>query len=95
FDDHFSADTLFDMGYENEIGGGIDQRLVAVACQEMLKMFKGKGGDNSVLRDHASTSHTASSAPGVGQEPSMNPNFNCNTPKMGRSRIWSPGHVTS
>ncbi|GKC77282.1 hypothetical protein Tco_1128056 [Tanacetum coccineum] len=57
FDDHFSADTPFDMGYENEIGGGVDQRLVAAVCQEMMKMFKGKGGDNSVSRDHASTSH--------------------------------------
>ncbi|GJZ01387.1 retrovirus-related pol polyprotein from transposon TNT 1-94 [Tanacetum coccineum] len=61
FDDHFSADTPFDMGYENEIGtnsgGGVDQRLVAAVCQEMMKMFKGKGGDNGISRDHASTSH--------------------------------------
>ncbi|GJS68099.1 retrovirus-related pol polyprotein from transposon TNT 1-94 [Tanacetum coccineum] len=61
FDDHFSVDTPFDMSYENEIGtssgGGVDQRLVATVCQEMMKMFKGKGGDNSVSRDQASTSH--------------------------------------
>ncbi|GJR48344.1 retrovirus-related pol polyprotein from transposon TNT 1-94 [Tanacetum coccineum] len=61
FDDHFSADTPFDMGYENEIGttsgGGVDQRLVAAVCQEMMKMFKGKGGDNGISRYHASTLH--------------------------------------
>ncbi|GJU70839.1 sulfotransferase 16 [Tanacetum coccineum] len=61
FDDHFSADTPFDMGYENEIGinlgGGVDQRLVAAVCQEMMKMFKGKWGNNGISRDHASTSY--------------------------------------
>ncbi|GKE64351.1 pyridoxal 5'-phosphate synthase-like subunit PDX1.2 [Tanacetum coccineum] len=49
------------MGYENEIwttsGGGMDQRLVTVMCQEMMKIFKGKGGDNGISRDHASTLH--------------------------------------
>ncbi|GKG55381.1 hypothetical protein Tco_0572021, partial [Tanacetum coccineum] len=54
------ADTLFDMGNENEIrpssDGGFDQRLVAVVYQEM-KMFKRKGGDIGILRDYASTSH--------------------------------------
>nr|GEW04151.1 hypothetical protein CTI12_AA061570 [Tanacetum cinerariifolium] len=61
FNDHFSADTPFDMGYENEIrtnsGGGVDKRLVAAVCQEMMKMFKGKKDDNGISRDHASTSH--------------------------------------
>nr|GEW28213.1 hypothetical protein [Tanacetum cinerariifolium] len=52
-----SADTPFDMGYENEMGGGVDEILVAAVCQKMMNMFKGKGGDNSVSRDHASTSH--------------------------------------
>ncbi|GJX82366.1 RNA-directed DNA polymerase, eukaryota [Tanacetum coccineum] len=42
FDDHFSADAPFDICYENEMGGGVDQRLVAAVCQEMMKMFKGK-----------------------------------------------------
>nr|GEU41229.1 hypothetical protein [Tanacetum cinerariifolium] len=39
--------VLRKLGYENEIGtnsgGGVDQRLVAAVCQEMMKTFKGKG----------------------------------------------------
>nr|GEV35790.1 hypothetical protein [Tanacetum cinerariifolium] len=46
FDDHFSGDTPFDLGSENEIGvhqwGSFDQKLVAVVCQEVMRMFKGK-----------------------------------------------------
>ncbi|GJR03574.1 retrovirus-related pol polyprotein from transposon TNT 1-94 [Tanacetum coccineum] len=40
-------------------GGGVDQRLVAAVCQEMMRMFKGKGGDNGISRDHASTSRAS------------------------------------
>ncbi|GJR79043.1 retrovirus-related pol polyprotein from transposon TNT 1-94 [Tanacetum coccineum] len=61
FDDHSSVDTPFDMSYENDIWtnscGGVDQRMVAAICKEMMKMFKGKGGDTSILGDYASTSH--------------------------------------
>nr|GEU80080.1 hypothetical protein [Tanacetum cinerariifolium] len=57
FDDHFSADTPFDMGYENKtgtnLGGGVDQRLVVAVCLEMMKMFKGKGSNNGISKDHA------------------------------------------
>ncbi|GJT74230.1 hypothetical protein Tco_1040955 [Tanacetum coccineum] len=59
FDEHFHCDTPFDMGSENEVGfgqnGGVDQKLVAAVCQEMMKMFKGKG----IIEDknYAGTSH--------------------------------------
>ncbi|GJX01202.1 retrovirus-related pol polyprotein from transposon TNT 1-94 [Tanacetum coccineum] len=59
FDEHFHCDTPFDMGSENEVGfgqnGGVDQKLVAAVCQEMMKMFKGKG----IVEDknYAGTSH--------------------------------------
>ncbi|GKB05824.1 retrovirus-related pol polyprotein from transposon TNT 1-94 [Tanacetum coccineum] len=47
FDEHFNRETPFDMGYENEVGmsqhGNVDQKLVAVVCQEMMKLFKNKG----------------------------------------------------
>ena len=60
FDEHFHGDTPFDMGYENEVSmthnSGVDQKLVAAVCQEMMKMFKGKGVmDDS--KGSASTSH--------------------------------------
>nr|GEZ37231.1 hypothetical protein [Tanacetum cinerariifolium] len=46
FDEHFSGETPFDMGYENEVSLGqnrhVDQKLVAAVCQEMMKMFRGK-----------------------------------------------------
>ncbi|GJR42949.1 pyridoxal 5'-phosphate synthase-like subunit PDX1.2 [Tanacetum coccineum] len=46
FDEHFSRETPFDMGYENEVSlgqnGHVDQKLVAAVCQEMMKMFRGK-----------------------------------------------------
>nr|GEU75894.1 hypothetical protein [Tanacetum cinerariifolium] len=62
FDDHISADTPFDMGNENKIGtnlgGGFDKRLVAVVCQEMMKMFKGKGVDSGTPRDYKSIAYT-------------------------------------
>ncbi|GJR72320.1 hypothetical protein Tco_0084685 [Tanacetum coccineum] len=63
FDDHFGSDTPFDLGSENEIGmhqgGGFDQKLVVVVCQEVVKMFRGKGGESSASRDYASTSHAS------------------------------------
>nr|GEV28941.1 hypothetical protein [Tanacetum cinerariifolium] len=45
FDEHFHGDTPFDMGSENEVAfghNGVDQKLEATVCQEMIKMFKGK-----------------------------------------------------
>ncbi|GJV15215.1 retrovirus-related pol polyprotein from transposon TNT 1-94 [Tanacetum coccineum] len=54
-----TVDQCFEkIGYPNwykrtSSGRGVDQRLVAVVCQKMMKMFKGKRGDNSVSRDHA------------------------------------------
>nr|GEY47570.1 retrovirus-related Pol polyprotein from transposon TNT 1-94 [Tanacetum cinerariifolium] len=42
FDEHFSRETPFDMGYENEVSmgqnGHVDQKLVAAFCQEMMKI---------------------------------------------------------
>nr|GEU30516.1 hypothetical protein [Tanacetum cinerariifolium] len=58
-----SGETPFDLGSENEISGGVDQRLVAKVCSEMMKMFKGKGiADESggPMRKYASTSRHAS-----------------------------------
>ncbi|GJY90478.1 retrovirus-related pol polyprotein from transposon TNT 1-94 [Tanacetum coccineum] len=56
FDDHCSADIPFGMGSENEIGlnqgSGFDQKLVADVCQEMMRMFKGKGTDSSASRGY-------------------------------------------
>ena len=63
FEEQFNGDTPFDMGSENEIGvsqnGGFDQKLVAAVCQEMMRMFKGKGvmGETSTARDYAGTHH--------------------------------------
>ncbi|GKA50277.1 ulp1 protease family, C-terminal catalytic domain-containing protein, partial [Tanacetum coccineum] len=65
FDEHFHCDTPFDMGSENEVGfgqnGGVDQKLVAAVCQEMMKMFKWKG----IMEDknYAGTSHAAVTKP--------------------------------
>nr|GEW75068.1 hypothetical protein [Tanacetum cinerariifolium] len=46
FDEHFSGETPFDIGYENEVSLGqnwhVDKKLVADVCQEMMKMFRGK-----------------------------------------------------
>nr|GFB91132.1 hypothetical protein [Tanacetum cinerariifolium] len=59
FDEHFHSETPFDMGSENKVGFGqndrVDQKLVAPVCQEMMKMFKGKG----IMKDknYACTSH--------------------------------------
>ncbi|GKB89372.1 retrovirus-related pol polyprotein from transposon TNT 1-94 [Tanacetum coccineum] len=53
-----SRETPFDLGIENEISGGVDQRLVAAVCSEMMKMFKGKGiADESSgpMKNYAST----------------------------------------
>ncbi|GKB65019.1 ALP1-like protein isoform X1 [Tanacetum coccineum] len=59
FDEHFSGETTFDMGYENEVGlgqnGHVDQKLVAIVCQEMMKMFRGKGVTKK--KGAASSSH--------------------------------------
>ncbi|GJV30428.1 pyridoxal 5'-phosphate synthase-like subunit PDX1.2 [Tanacetum coccineum] len=45
FDEHFTVESPFDIGIENEVAmnqnGGYDQKLVAVVCQEVMKMFKG------------------------------------------------------
>ncbi|GKB02325.1 putative RNA-directed DNA polymerase, partial [Tanacetum coccineum] len=61
FDDHFSSDTPFDLCNENDIemhqGGGFDQKLVVVVCQEVMNMFKGKGGESNASREYACTSH--------------------------------------
>ena len=61
FDEFCGNETPFDLSCENEIGlnqgGGVDQKLVAAVCQEMMKMFKGKGTDSGVPRDYATTSH--------------------------------------
>nr|GEY20070.1 hypothetical protein [Tanacetum cinerariifolium] len=47
FDEHFTKESPFDMRAENEVAmnsnGGYDQKLVVVVCQEVMKMFKGKG----------------------------------------------------
>ncbi|GJW63602.1 copia protein [Tanacetum coccineum] len=59
FDEHFSGETPFDMGYENEVGlgqnGHVDQKLVAAVCQEMMKMFRGRA--SSKEKRGASSSH--------------------------------------
>ncbi|GJU12708.1 pyridoxal 5'-phosphate synthase-like subunit PDX1.2 [Tanacetum coccineum] len=59
FDEHFSGETPFDMGYENEVGlgqnGHVDQKLVAAVCQEMMKMFRGRA--SSEEKRGASSSH--------------------------------------
>ncbi|GJT50340.1 retrotransposon protein, putative, ty1-copia subclass [Tanacetum coccineum] len=55
-------DTPNYFAYENEVHGeksDMDQRMVAVVCQEMMKMFKGKNVDQinvaSTSKPHAST----------------------------------------
>nr|GEY03687.1 hypothetical protein [Tanacetum cinerariifolium] len=59
FDEHFSEETPFDMGYENEVSlgqnGHVDQKLVAAVCQEMMKMFRGKAISED--KGGASSSH--------------------------------------
>nr|GEV75931.1 cysteine-rich RLK (receptor-like protein kinase) 8 [Tanacetum cinerariifolium] len=48
FSPYIAKETPFDFKYENEMQGGktdLDQRMVIVVCQEMMKMFKGKGLD--------------------------------------------------
>lgn len=49
--DFEQTDTPFDFEYENDIVGEqkteFDQKLVAAVCQEMMKMFKNKGGETS------------------------------------------------
>ncbi|GJZ52807.1 retrovirus-related pol polyprotein from transposon TNT 1-94 [Tanacetum coccineum] len=63
FDEHFHGDTPLDMGSENEVRFGkndrVDQKLVAAVCQEMMKMFKWKG----IMEDknYAGTSHAGAS----------------------------------
>ncbi|GJT22442.1 copia protein [Tanacetum coccineum] len=56
-DDHFNGDTPFDLGNENKIwvnqGGDFNQKLVVAVCQEVLRMFKGKGVKSSASREHA------------------------------------------
>ncbi|XP_071728320.1 uncharacterized protein [Rutidosis leptorrhynchoides] len=51
-------DTPFDISYENEVNnerkGELDQRLVAAVCQEMMKLFQGKGvAENTAGMNHA------------------------------------------
>ncbi|GJV24584.1 NSP-interacting kinase 1-like protein [Tanacetum coccineum] len=56
FSPYMAKETPFDFEYENDVQNGktyLDQRMVAVVCQEMMKMFKGKGIDPSCI---ASTS---------------------------------------
>ncbi|GJR23270.1 histone-lysine N-methyltransferase family member SUVH9-like protein [Tanacetum coccineum] len=64
FDDHFSRDNPFDLNTENNIGmhqgGGFDQKVVVVVCQDVMKMFNEEGGESNASRDYASTSHTGS-----------------------------------
>nr|GEW32042.1 hypothetical protein [Tanacetum cinerariifolium] len=59
FDEHLHGDTPFDMGSENDVGfgqnGGVDQKLVVAVCQEMIKIFKGKGIMEE--KNYAGTSH--------------------------------------
>ncbi|GJT45465.1 retrovirus-related pol polyprotein from transposon TNT 1-94 [Tanacetum coccineum] len=58
-----SRETPFDLGIENEISEGVDQRLVAAVCSEMMKMFKGKGitdESSGPMKNYASTSSHAS-----------------------------------
>nr|GEX55435.1 copia protein [Tanacetum cinerariifolium] len=61
FDEHFSGETPFDMGYENEVSlgqnGHVDQKLVAAVYQEMMKMFIGKAISED--KEGASSSHVA------------------------------------
>nr|GFB04381.1 hypothetical protein [Tanacetum cinerariifolium] len=57
FSTYMTKETPFDFESENEVHNGkvyLDQRMVAAVCQEMMKMFKGKGIDQS---NDASTSH--------------------------------------
>ncbi|GJT43636.1 retrovirus-related pol polyprotein from transposon TNT 1-94 [Tanacetum coccineum] len=58
FDEYFSGESPFDMGNENEVAsnqnGGYDQKLVAAICQEVMKMFRGKG---LASEGNTSTSH--------------------------------------
>ncbi|XP_071719575.1 uncharacterized protein [Rutidosis leptorrhynchoides] len=58
FDQYMSKDTPFDIAYENEVNnerkGELDQRLVAAVCQEMMKLFQGKGvAENTPGMNHA------------------------------------------
>ncbi|GJY06414.1 copia protein, partial [Tanacetum coccineum] len=59
FDEHFNEESPYDTGYENEVGlgqnGHVDQKLVAAVCQEMIKMFRGKGVTEK--KGAASSSH--------------------------------------
>ncbi|GJT92002.1 probable carboxylesterase 2 [Tanacetum coccineum] len=65
FDEHFHEETPFDVGSENKFGfgqnGGVDKKLAAVVCQEMMKMFKRKNVMED--RNYASTSHAAVTKP--------------------------------
>ncbi|GKB91690.1 hypothetical protein Tco_0963962 [Tanacetum coccineum] len=58
FDKGMHQDTPFDMEFENGINvgqhGKLDQRMVAVVCQEVMKIFKGKN-----VAQEASTSYHA------------------------------------
>ncbi|GKC45478.1 retrovirus-related pol polyprotein from transposon TNT 1-94 [Tanacetum coccineum] len=53
------SDTPFDLCNENEIEmyqrDGFDQKLVVVVCQEVMKMFKGKGGESNASREYTVT----------------------------------------
>ncbi|GJX94425.1 retrovirus-related pol polyprotein from transposon TNT 1-94 [Tanacetum coccineum] len=76
FEEMISGDTPFDLSFENDIGmgqnGSVDQRLVAVVCSEMMKMFKGKrivDDNNGAIRNYASTSTHA------GASDHMTPHF--------------------
>ncbi|GJX89284.1 hypothetical protein Tco_0341298 [Tanacetum coccineum] len=43
---YMAKETPFDFEYENDVQGekiDLNQRMVVVVCQEMMKMFKGKG----------------------------------------------------
>lgn len=63
FSSYMAKDTPFDFEYENDMQNGkgeFDQRMVASVCQEVMKMFKGKGVDKitaaSSSKPHAGTS---------------------------------------
>ncbi|GJX03535.1 NSP-interacting kinase 1-like protein [Tanacetum coccineum] len=60
FDEYFSGESPFDMGNKNEVAnnqnGGYYQKLVAAVCQEVMKMFRGKG---LASEGNAGTSHAS------------------------------------
>ncbi|GJX73057.1 leucine-rich repeat receptor-like serine/threonine/tyrosine-protein kinase SOBIR1 [Tanacetum coccineum] len=86
FDEHFYADTPFDMGTKNEVAygqnGGVDQKLVVVICQEMMKIFQRKSGMED--RTYAINLNTP-----------LPPDFNTSTPIIHNSSVLNTPDLTT